>query len=285
MLKLALLVSALLVSGLSANAQTVPTKSDVSVHVVATALEYVPRTTTVSHPGHSYTDCQGNTSYFGEFNSLGDFGTMSGNATTNTHCSTTFSPPSESVRTTYRRVNYTLVKDANTLYLLSCTQEWRLSKKAGLLIAAIGGSEAVDKAEADGRGHWTDCPVFSVGAEYTLTVRSASDARLANAAVRKPAKLEYLGAAPMPTAPSQEAASTAQTRVADKPTTVIVHVSSSPTSGEIYVDGKFFGNTPSDITLAAGDHVVRVAIGGKEWTRTLQVTGGEIRLHANLDAQ
>jgi hypothetical protein len=50
----------------------------------------------------------------------------------------------------------------------------------------------------------------------------------------------------------------------------------------MYVDGKFFANTPSDITLAAGEHVVRVAIGGKEWSRTVQITPGEVRLHAEI---
>ena len=31
--------------------------NDVAVEVVATAAEYIPKTTTVTHPGHSYTDC------------------------------------------------------------------------------------------------------------------------------------------------------------------------------------------------------------------------------------
>jgi len=258
-----------LLASISLTAQEqVPKKDGVRVETIALATEYVPRTTTISHAGHSYTDCRGDTDYFGQFRNFGDVGSVSGSAITSTHCNTTFSPPSESTRTTYRRVNYKLVKDDRTLYLLSCTQEWRLSKKAGLLIGAIGGSEAIDKAEANGSGHWTDCPAFSIGVEYALTVRSASDARLEGANMRKPAKLEYLGAAPVPTAPAQgQAASTAQTHVADRSVTATVHVSSSPTAGEIYVDGKFFGNTPSDITLSTGEHLVRIAVGGKEWTR------------------
>ena len=39
----------------------------VPVEVVATASEYTPKTTTVSHPGHAYSDCSGTTSYFGRF--------------------------------------------------------------------------------------------------------------------------------------------------------------------------------------------------------------------------
>jgi hypothetical protein len=61
-----------------------------------------------------------------------------------------------------------------------------------------------------------------------------------------------------------------------------VHLTSSTSGGEIYVDGKFYGNTPSDITLAAGEHVINVAVGGKQWSRTVQITAGEIRLHAEI---
>jgi hypothetical protein len=41
-------------------------------------------------------------------------------------------------------------------------------------------------------------------------------------------------------------------------------------------------NTPSDIALAPGEHAVRVTLGGKEWTRTVQITGGEIQLRAEI---
>ncbi len=64
--------------------------------------------------------------------------------------------------------------------------------------------------------------------------------------------------------------------------TATVHITSSPTGGEIYIDGKFFGNTPSDITLTAGEHVFKVALGAKEWSRSVQVTPGEIRIHAEM---
>jgi hypothetical protein len=88
------------------------------VEVVATASEYVP--TTVSHPGHSYTNCHGSTYYFGQFNSYGNSGSVTGTAETNTQCSSTFSPPTEGKA--YERVNYTIVRGEQTLYLLSCTQ-------------------------------------------------------------------------------------------------------------------------------------------------------------------
>jgi len=63
-----------------------------------------------------------------------------------------------------------------------------------------------------------------------------------------------------------------------------VHFTSSPSGGEIYVDGKFVGNTPSDITIAAGEHIVKVTTSGKEWSRSIQITSGEISLHAEIQA-
>jgi PEGA domain-containing protein len=51
---------------------------------------------------------------------------------------------------------------------------------------------------------------------------------------------------------------------------------------EIYIHGKFFGNAPSDIALAPGEYVVRVTLGGKEWTSNVQITGGEIQLRAEI---
>ena len=105
------------------------------VEVVATATEYVPSSVTVSHPGHAYTNCMGTTSFFGEFSSYGNFGDFSGTAYTNTHCGTTFSPPSESTLTTYRKVNYTIVKGKQALYLLSCTQTWEPTPVARALSA------------------------------------------------------------------------------------------------------------------------------------------------------
>ena len=122
MLRRALLICILLTPLFHAAGQGQSNKNGIPVEVVATASEYVPLSTTVSHPGHSYTNCQGSTSYFGRFNSYGDSGSISGTADTDTRCTTTFSPPTETTLTTYRRVNYTIAKGEQALYLLSCTQ-------------------------------------------------------------------------------------------------------------------------------------------------------------------
>jgi hypothetical protein len=107
-------------------------------------------------------------------------------------------------------------------------------------------------------------------------VGGTSDAHLEGAPGGNPVKLDYLSSAALPPAPSAQVVPQ-QPQAASR-----VHIISSPSGGEIYIDGKFFGNTPSDIALAPGEHVVRVTLGGKEWTRTVQITGGEIQLRAEL---
>src|SRR6267142_1018913 len=321
--------------------------------------------TTVSHPGHTYTNCMGSTSYFGRFNSYGDSGSFSGAAKTDTNCSTTFSPPTETTLTTYRRVNYTIAKGDQALYLLSCKQKWKPSGKqrAAMVIGAIAGggagrqSDAGDGSEKDA-GTWSYCPAFGIGAQYTLTIRSTSDARLESSFGEKPIKLEYLSSAALaqgsqsaPVAQAQNPPPSARERAQaaadaprlhrvleenhalslakrhqealddakeeleakeferrkkqaadlgmkpgtpeyvhyvangkaiDIPERATVHITSTPTGGEIYVDGKFVGNTPSDITLAAGEHILKITMEGKVWSRSIEITAGEVSVHADV---
>jgi hypothetical protein len=260
----------------------------VRVEVVATASEYIPRSTTVSHPGHAYTNCMGSTSYFGRFSSYGDFGSVSGTAETNTNCKTTFSLPTDTTLTTYHRVNYTIAKGENVLYLLSCTQRWKLTRKERILAGLAGGiaggsggsTDAADKIEQKAVGTWSECPAFAIGSKYTLSVRNTSDARLESAAGSKPAKLDYLSSAAL-SLPSSQSASQPQPQTLSTPGAK-VHITSTPSAGEIYIDGKFFGNTPSDIILTLGEHLVKITTGGKEWSRSVQITSGEIRIHADV---
>jgi hypothetical protein len=192
-------------------AQAQDNKEAVHVQIVATASEYVPRSTTVSHPGHAYTNCMGSTSFFGRFSSYGDSGSVSGTAETDTHCSTTFSPPTETTLTTYRRVNYTIAKSDQALYLLSCTQTWKPTAKERVLLGVMGAAEAgsgnnsgnSDRVAANLKGKWSECPAFGIGAQYTLTVHNTSDARLVGTAGDKPNKLDYLSSVALP-APSAQ---------------------------------------------------------------------------------
>jgi hypothetical protein len=69
--------------------------------------------------------------------------------------------------------------------------------------------------------------------------------------------------------------------------TGMVAISSEPVGAEIYVDGKFVGQTPSTVPLPAGAHHVEVkATGRMHWERDLTVVkDGEISLKAVLEAR
>jgi len=190
------------------------------------------------------------------------------------HCDATFSPPTQTALTTYRKVNYTIVKSEQALYLVSCTQTWKPDARTRML-AAMRAGQTHDYSEGEetiarGSGKWSDCSAFGVGAHFTLTILSTADARLEDSTQvrpKKPTKLDYLGSAAVP------AATILGTRV---------HVTSSPSGGEIYIDGKFLGSTPSDITLPAGQHAVRIIVGSREWSRPIEITAGEISVHADF---
>jgi hypothetical protein len=141
-------------------------------------------------------------------------------------------------------------------------------------------SGATDRAATNAKRKWTECPAFGIGSQYALTVHNTSDARLTDEYGSKPVKLDHLSSAALPAQSPQPAP--AQPQSVALAGEAKVHVTSSPSGGEIYVDGKFLGNTPSDITLAAGEHLVKITIVGKEWSRTVQITMGEIRLHAEM---
>jgi hypothetical protein len=147
-------IALVLNSGVFAQAQG--SLNSVSVEIVATASEYIPQSTTVSTPGHVYTDCSGSTSFFGSFQTSRDSGSFSGSADTDSHCSTTFSPPSETTITRYNKVNYTIVKGDQALFLLACTQKWKLTTRERILTGTMGTLEAgraVTPARQSGPGH------------------------------------------------------------------------------------------------------------------------------------
>src|SRR5215472_16958622 len=122
-------------------------KDAIWVEVVATASEYVPLSTTVHHPGHAYTNCLGSTSYFGQFSSYGNV--FSGSADTSTHCDTTFTPPTQSTFTAYRKVNYTIVRSDRALYLVSCTQTWKpnASTRMAAVLKGLAAAQSGDHSE------------------------------------------------------------------------------------------------------------------------------------------
>lgn len=61
-------------------------------------------------------------------------------------------------------------------------------------------------------------------------------------------------------------------------------IASTPSGADIEVDGGFVGNTPSTVNLSSGSHQIAVKKKGfVDWTKTLNVTGGNISLNAELE--
>jgi hypothetical protein len=64
-----------------------------------------------------------------------------------------------------------------------------------------------------------------------------------------------------------------------------VAVTSNPAGADIEVDGAFVGDTPSTITVTAGDHTISLKKPGfTPWKRTVKVSGGKIQITADLQA-
>jgi PEGA domain len=62
-----------------------------------------------------------------------------------------------------------------------------------------------------------------------------------------------------------------------------VSILSTPGAADVEVDGKFVGNTPATLTLASGEHTVKVSKNGyKPWERALNVSGGTANVNAEL---
>jgi hypothetical protein len=62
---------------------------------------------------------------------------------------------------------------------------------------------------------------------------------------------------------------------------------SEPQGADIYLDGKFVGNTPSMLTLAVGSHELRIETRGfQPWTRSFEATAGsKVTIRATLQSK
>jgi hypothetical protein len=82
-------------------------------------------------------------------------------------------------------------------------------------------------------------------------------------------------APPAPAAVAAQAVSTGNTEIA---------ISSTPDNADIEIDGTFSGNTPSTVSLAAGDHTITVKKKGfQSWERKIKASGGHINIKAELE--
>ena len=105
-----------------------------------------------------------------------------------------------------------------------------------------------------------------------------------------PAPPQPVGAAPPATAgkapaPNSDKSSSDSSAACTSPTGACVNFISEPQGADIYVDGKFAGNTPSALNLAPGSHDIRIeSEKRKPWTRSLEVTvGSKITVRAVLE--
>ena len=89
------------------------------------------------------------------------------------------------------------------------------------------------------------------------------------------AKFSPTGAPGDPTSKSAEVAQMAS-----------LAVESNVPGANIEVDGAFVGNTPSTVSVAPGQHTIAVKKKGfGDWSRTMNVSGSNVRLSAELEAQ
>lgn len=64
-----------------------------------------------------------------------------------------------------------------------------------------------------------------------------------------------------------------------------LEVVSTPVGADIEIDGNFVGSTPSSLTATPGQHQIVVKKAGYDaWQRKVTVTGGHVRLDAQLEA-
>jgi len=215
-----------------------------TVTVVATSLVITPYQMTNTSAGHSYTNCSGNTSTFGNF----------GNISVN--CSSTEKPPTETSTTHHIYTYYTVIRDSENSYLLSCTR----------------------------RMVWDRCPTVIAGQNFTFSLKG-SKVFLTDS--QKIHKFDLVQSVPLPIADERPKTATVDAREPKhEPVALVpIHVSCNVEGADITVDGDFVGTAPSDLRLSPGKHQIIVSKSGfTPWQRQLSVSNGEINILADLHA-
>ncbi len=65
-----------------------------------------------------------------------------------------------------------------------------------------------------------------------------------------------------------------------------LQISSTPDGADIEIDGKFVGDTPSTVGVAAGEHEISLKKTGFEpWQRKISVSSGQVNVNAALEAE
>ena len=113
--------------------------------------------------------------------------------------------------------------------------------------------------------------------------RSASTQSASASAVEPSAKGDPPAKAG-PAARLQPAVATTSANDPDPGAGARLSITSLPDGADIEIDGAFMGNAPSSLELQPGDHRVVIRKSGyKAWERTLKVSGGDVRVKAELE--
>jgi hypothetical protein len=141
--------------------------------------------------------------------------------------------------------------------------------------ATYHGKIAADNTVA-GTLTWYNNGVFFAKGTWTGNV-TMPVAKAAEAPAPEPAPAPApMPPIPPPAAPQDQPGPAAQ---------IAVSIDSTPAGADIEVDGAFVGNTPSTVNLAIGSHDIAVKKKGfADWTKKLNVTGGNIHLKAEMEA-
>jgi hypothetical protein len=158
----------------------------------------------------------------------------------------------------YKVYDNLVIEGEDTVYITSERLRWRWSKGAHVVV-----NDTV-KYYVDGRKlHILDNDNKEHSVEILKTVRNVQ--KIASSV---PENQPALHLQKIPAAQSQ----------------VSIQIDSTPSGGDIEVDGGFVGNTPSTVTLSPGSHQIVVKKKGyTDWTKTLNVTGGNIHLSPELE--
>jgi hypothetical protein len=98
------------------------------------------------------------------------------------------------------------------------------------------------------------------------------------------ANSEFSAAGPLPDSEALESRSPVDAMQAGVTEKVRCNFSSTPSGADINIDGKYVGNTPSQIGVTTGTHVVVITLSGfDQWKRELTVTADSaVNVTANL---
>jgi len=143
--------------------------------------------------------------------------------------------------------------------------------------------EELSQARADCRGETGKSPNQ---AEVKTTSTTTPANPFAAATTQPPASAPTPASAAAPASTASPASTPAPASTASTSYTAKLSIASNPSAADIEVDGSFVGNTPSEIQLSAGDHLLKVTKPGfKPWERKFKATGGTVNINAQLEAQ